>query len=93
MGKMKTTFKPRSLTRSLMALFAPKKRPSAHQRLPDAYYKPIWFDKKMFDGIQLVAKIEKLSKKKATRFLLEKGFRNYIGEKLHEAIKGCTGGR
>ena len=41
----------------------------------------------MFDGIELVGKIEKLSKKKAARLLIEKAFRNYIGEKLKEAIQ------
>ena len=41
----------------------------------------------MFQGIELVAKIERVSKKKAARFLIEEGFRKYIGNKLGEAIK------
>ncbi|MCJ7743946.1 MAG: hypothetical protein MUO99_05220 [Dehalococcoidales bacterium] len=41
----------------------------------------------MFDGIDLVSKIERLSKKKAARLLIERGFRSYIGEKLKEAIQ------
>jgi hypothetical protein len=45
-------------------------------------YKHIWFDKKMFDGIELVGKIEHLSKKKAARLLIERGFSSYMGEKL-----------
>ena len=41
----------------------------------------------MFDGIELVAKIEKLTKKKAARLLMEQGFRSYISKGLHEYIK------
>jgi pantoate kinase len=41
----------------------------------------------MFDGIDLVSKIEHKSKKKAARLLIERGFRSYIGEKLKEAIQ------
>ena len=41
----------------------------------------------MFDGIEMVAKVERLTKKKAARLLMEERFRNYIGKKLHEYIK------
>jgi hypothetical protein len=71
---MKTTSRSRSLTRSLMALFAPKKSINAHQLYPDDYYRQIFFDKKMFDGIAWVAKIERTTKKKAARSLIERGF-------------------
>jgi hypothetical protein len=70
-----------------MALFAPKKEGNAHKRFPDAYYKQVYFDKAMFDGIELVGKIEKLSKKKAARLIMERGFSSYMGEKVGEAIK------
>ena len=36
----------------------------------------------MFDGIELVAKIERTTKKKAARMLIERGFRSWIGEKI-----------
>ena len=84
---MKSTLRSRSLTRSLMALFGTKEGVNPHTRYPDAYYKPIWFDKRMFDGIEWVARIERVSKKKAARLLIEEGFRKYIGNKLHEAIQ------
>ena len=41
----------------------------------------------MFDGIELVAKVEKLTKKKAARLLMEEGFHSYVGKGLHEYIK------
>jgi hypothetical protein len=46
-----------------MALFGTKEGVNPHTRYPDAYYKPIWFDKRMYDGIELVAKLDKVSKK------------------------------
>ena len=82
-----TTLRSRSLTCSLMALFGTKKQLSVKKRFPDAYYQPIWFDKRMFDGIEWVARIERVSKKKAARLLIERGFRSYIGGKLHEAVQ------
>jgi pantoate kinase len=36
----------------------------------------------MFDGIEWVAKIEKVSKKKAARLLIERGFSSWMGEKI-----------
>jgi hypothetical protein len=69
-----------------MALFAPDKGVNPHARYPDMYYRNIWLNKQMFDGVELVGKIEHLSKKKAARLLIERGFRNYIGEKMKEAI-------
>ena len=84
---LKNTFKPRSLTRSLKAIFGTKKRPSTHQRLPDAYYKNVWFSKNMYEGIELVARIEKISNKKAAHLLIEDGFRKYIGQKMREAVR------
>jgi hypothetical protein len=70
-----------------MSLFGTKKGVNPHTRYPDAYYKRIYFAKNMFEGIELVSKIEHLSKKKAAHFLIERGFRSYIGEKLKEAIQ------
>jgi len=40
----------------------------------------------MFDGIDLVARIEHMSKKKAVDFLLEAGFSSYMGVKLKEHV-------
>jgi pantoate kinase len=65
-----------------MALFVTKKGVNPHTRYPDAYYGRIAFDKRMFDGIELVAKMERVSKKKAARLLIERGFSSYMGEKL-----------
>jgi hypothetical protein len=83
---MKSTFKLHSVTRSLMVLFVTKKGVNPHKRYPDAYYGRVAFDKPMFQGIELVAKIERLSKKKAARLLIERGFSSYMGEKVKEEI-------
>ena len=41
----------------------------------------------MVDGIEMVKKIEKVSKKAAARLLMAEGFRTYIANGLHEYIK------
>ena len=41
----------------------------------------------MFDGVGLVAKIEKISKKQAEHLLIEAGFSYYISEKIKQDIK------
>ena len=65
-----------------MSLFGTKKSVNPRIRYPDAYYKQIFFDKQMFDGIALVAKIERTTKKKAARLLIERGFSSNMAEKL-----------
>jgi hypothetical protein len=65
-----------------MALFVTKKGVNPHTRYPDAYYGRIFFDKRMFDGIEWVARIERVSKKKAARLLIERGFSSWMGEKI-----------
>lgn len=41
----------------------------------------------MFQGIELVARIERLSKKKTARLLIERGFSSYMGEKIKNYIE------
>ena len=81
---MKITSRSRSLTRSLMALFGTKVEGDPHKRFPDSYYRTIYFDKRMYDGIAWVAKMERVSKKKAARLLIERGFSSWMGEKIKE---------
>jgi pantoate kinase len=38
----------------------------------------------MFDGVVWVARFERVSKKKATRMLLERGFSRWFNEKIKE---------
>jgi hypothetical protein len=87
LGKMKNTFKPRLLTRSFMRLFVPKRGVNPHTRYPDEYYGRISFNKALYNGIELVAKIERINKKAAAQELIERGFSRYMGEKLEEYAK------
>jgi hypothetical protein len=84
---MKHALKPRSLKRSVMTLFAPKKETSAPKRFPDTYYRQIFFTRPMFEGIEFLAKTERKSKKKMTHVLLELGLRKFMGEKISEYNK------
>jgi hypothetical protein len=81
---MKHTFKPRSIKRSVMALFAPKIETGAHKRFPDAYYKQIFLTKPMFEGLEFLAKTERKSKKKMANELMELGIGYYMGAKIRE---------
>jgi hypothetical protein len=67
---MKRTLNARSVTRSLMGLFAHPKGVNPRILYGDTYYKQIFFTKQMFDGIELVSKIEKISKKQAAHLRL-----------------------
>jgi pantoate kinase len=40
----------------------------------------------MYDGIVWVARFEKVSKKKAARLLIERGFSSWLGEKIKEEL-------
>ena len=40
----------------------------------------------MFDGIEWVAKIERATKKKAARLLIERGFSSWLSEKIKEEL-------
>ena len=55
--------------------------------MPDAYYRNVYIPKNLYEGIELVARIENISKKKATELLLESGFSRYMGAKLKEHVK------
>ena len=93
MQLMKHTFKPRLLKRSIMALFAPKIETGAHKRFPDAYYKQIFLDKPMFEGLEFLAKTERKSKKKMARELMELGIRRFMGDKIKEYNKRVIAAR
>jgi hypothetical protein len=82
---MKGTLKLRSLSRSITAIFGTKNGVNPRIRYPDAYFRAIWFDKPIFDGIEWIAKIERLNKKKAARMLVERGVRSWLADKVREA--------
>jgi hypothetical protein len=84
---MKRTIKPRSLIRSLSALFGTNRTVNAHKLYPNEYHKHFYFTKPLCDGIELIAKIERTSKKDAAELLLKAGLSSYMGKKLAEYIK------
>jgi hypothetical protein len=81
---MKYSFKPRSVKRSIMALFSTKVEGNPHKRFPDAYYGRIFFTRPLFEGIEFLAKTERKSKKKMANELMELGIGYYMGAKIRE---------
>ena len=69
------------------SILSKKREGNPRKRFPEQYYKTVWVDKNMFKGIELVSKIERISKKKAVRLILEAGFSKYMGNKLKEHIE------
>jgi len=63
----------KTLPRMIMPLFGTKSKPSAYERFPDEYYKSIYLSKKMFDGVELVAKIEGKARRRQLTSCLKQG--------------------
>jgi len=84
---MKHASKVRSLTLSIMGLFVTKKRNITFENHPDEYYKNFWLTKKLSDGIELVAQIELVSKKRAAELLVTAGLSSYMGAKVTKYIE------
>jgi hypothetical protein len=84
---MKHPSKVRLLTRSLTHLFVTKKGVNPTKLYPNEYYKCFWLPKRLCDGIDLIAKIEQISKKNAAELLMKAGLSSYMGKKLGEYIK------
>jgi hypothetical protein len=70
-----------------MGLFGANKPNVTRLNHKDEYYKDYYFNKKFCDGIELVAKIEQVTKKQAAELLMKAGLSSYMGGKLTEYIK------
>ena len=76
-----------------MRIFGKKSKLSPHRRFPHSYYKSVYISKDVYNGIELVAGIEKTSVKKMADMLLEVGIRYYVvnlmkQQGLNEMVKG-----
>jgi len=79
---MKNGFETRGIARTIKRLFGTKSRLSPHQRFPNAYFKSVYVSEDVYNGIELVASIEKISVKKAADILLLSGISRYMAELL-----------
>jgi hypothetical protein len=70
---MKTRSKVNGLTRSIMKLFGANKGLNPRKGLPGAYYRQVFFNKKMFGDIEFVARIEGTITKATARLLMKAG--------------------
>jgi hypothetical protein len=75
----------------LMKLFwrlSSNKKPNVtFKNRKEEYYRNYFFSKKLCDGVELIALIERLSKKDAANMLLERGLSAYMGDNLTKVIK------
>ena len=70
-----------------MGLFSANKPNVTRLNHKDEYYKDYYFNKKLCDGIELVAKIERTSKKQAAELLMKAGLSSYMGGKITKHIE------
>jgi hypothetical protein len=84
--KKKHHSKVRSLTRSIMRIFLPKKPNVTINNHHNEYFTTVYIQKNMADGIAMVANIERISKKAAAHLLLTRGFSTYMGEMVGDEL-------
>jgi hypothetical protein len=76
-----------------MSLFGANKTNVTFLNHKDEYYKAYWFNKKLCDGVELIAAIERITKKQAAELLMKAGLSSYMGGKLTEYIKNDQAAR
>lgn len=84
---MKRRSKVRTLTRSIMGLFGAKKTNVTHLNHKEEYYNAYYFNHKLCDGVDIVALIERTTKKQAAELLMKAGLSSYMGAKITEHIE------
>jgi hypothetical protein len=83
---MKHPSKVRRLTLSIMGLFVTKKRNTTFLNHKDEYHNHYWFNEKLCDGVEIIAAVERISKKDAAELLMKAGISSYMGDKISEYI-------
>jgi len=84
---METNSKARLLRLSLRRLFGVNKPNITRLHRKDDYYRDYYFNKQLSEGIEFIAKIERISKKQAAELLMKAGFSSWMGEKVGEYIQ------
>ena len=86
---MTTGEKKKTLTGSIRNLFGSPKRKiePPQKRKPDLYFKYLWLSRTVCEAVAFVAKVEHLSFKGATEFLIEEGFSKYMGKIIIKSVE------
>lgn len=84
---MNRIFKARSLRRSIMHLFGSKNHNITRENHRDDYFRNYYFNKELCDGIELIASIERMTKKDTAQMLIERGLSSYMGNQITEYVK------
>ncbi len=70
-----------------MALFGLSKTNITLKNHKEFYFKHYYFPQNLCEGIDFVAVIERISKKKAAEMIMARGFSAYMGDKVTEEIE------
>jgi hypothetical protein len=76
--------RPRLLTRSIKALLGVKKPNITFERHPDDYYQHIYVDKPHYEALDFMGKANRMTKMGMYHDLLDRGIRDFLGEKIGE---------
>jgi hypothetical protein len=86
---MKTKLRPRVVTRSLKGwrgLFKSSKVVNPRLMYPDEYFKQVFLTKRMYQGIEFIARVNRISKKQAVNDLIELGMQTLYARKMNQEI-------
>ena len=76
-----------------MSLFITQKRLNTQKRFTEMYYRQIFFKKRLFNGIEWLAKVNGASGKEFANFLIIPGMTSFMGENIKLYIKESITGR
>jgi hypothetical protein len=93
LANLRNHFLSNTLTDSLKTITGGKMALMRNVNYSNEYDGRIVFYEKVCNGVEKVAKIERISKKKAARLLIERGFSNYMGEKIKEQLENDKAAR
>jgi hypothetical protein len=65
-----------------VGLFAHKKSINMHKLYPEEYFGHIYFNKKMIEGIEWLAKANGATKKEFANYIMERGLSSFCGEQI-----------
>ncbi len=82
--KMKHNRRRGGMVRAISLLLRTKKGNVTKENYPDIYFNAIYLERKLYEGVKLVAKYERTSIKRAAAKLLEGALTIYYNEKINQ---------
>ena len=75
-------FNARTVRQGIKTFFAPPKRNITCERYPEKYYRHVWLDKKHYEAMVFLAKVNHITRKQMTHELMERAISDYLSDKI-----------